>query len=42
MAREHQQCDRDYIGDDCRCSACEERKIDAAEYAREAMEEPHG
>ena len=31
-------CQRDLIGNDCRCTACEERKVEAAEYAREAME----
>ena len=31
-------CDREWIGNDCRCQACEERKVEAAEYAREASE----
>lgn len=31
-------CDRDFIGTDCRCPACEESKVAAAEAAQEASE----
>ena len=33
-----ENCQRDLIGNDCRCPACEERRVEAAEYAQEASE----
>ena len=36
IAREH--CQRDLIGNDCRCVACEMRRVEAAEAAQEASE----
>ena len=33
------ECQRDLVGTDCRCPACEERRVEAAEYARESMED---
>ena len=32
------ECQRDLIGNDCRCQACEERRVEAAEAAQEASE----
>ena len=31
-------CQRDLIGNDCRCPACEMRKVEAAEYAQDGSE----
>ena len=32
-------CQREDIGNDCRCQACEERKMEQSEYDRERMED---